>query len=130
MQKKENNLLGIFKQLTAEDQASVMSFAEYLFDKSANKVKHKKKAEVLVIQKPVDITRPKGEKVVIAIKRLTATYPMINTTGVLDHAAKLMTEHMLHGKDGKLIIDELELLFSQQYDKYCQTFNNEILDTE
>lgn len=119
MPKKEQELLSIYKKLSATEQASVLSFAKFLQNESSDN------NEIVELEKPLDISRPQSENVVIAIKRLSATYPMINTSAVLDQAAKLMTEHMLHGKDVKLVIDELELLFSEHYEKYCLTFKDE-----
>jgi len=120
MSQNNQNLIKVFEQLNEIDQSSVVSFAEFLVSKSENDPAYKK--EPAVLEKPLDIARPEEENVVIAIRRLSATYPMINTTGVLDQAAKLMTDHMLHGKDAKIVIDELEVLFSEHYEKYCQTF--------
>jgi len=120
MSNKEQNLIKIFKQLNETEQSSVFSFAEFLSSKSKSDPAYKK--EAVVLEKPKDIARPEEENVVIAIKRLSATYPMINSSGVLDHAAKLMTDHMLHGKDAKIVIDELEILFSDHYERYCQIF--------
>jgi hypothetical protein len=128
MSKNEQKLIKVFKQLNEIDQNSVVSFAEFLSSQSENDPAYKK--EPAVLEKPLDIARPEEENVVIAIRRLSATYPMINTSGVLEHAAKLMTEHMLHGKEAKLVIDELELLFLEHYDKYCQTFKTEQQDIE
>ena len=124
MSEKEQNLITIFKQLNDTDQASVLSFTEFLSSKSKHQPGYK--TEPMVLEKPLDMPRPEDEKVVIAIKRLSATYPMIKSSSVLDHAAKVMTDHMMHGKETKQAINELELLFSEHYEKYCQTFSEQI----
>ncbi|MFK5893050.1 MAG: Crp/Fnr family transcriptional regulator [Pseudomonadota bacterium] len=122
MSKTQQKLIAILKQLNDTDQASVMSFAKFLVNNSKQDPSYVKEPEVL--QKPLDMIRPEKENVVIAIKRLSATYPMIKSSSVLDHAAKLMTDHLMHGKQAKLAIDELEILFSEHYERYCQTFSN------
>lgn len=127
MLEKEQNLIKLFKQLNNINQASVLSFAEFLSANSGNQLSDNScdKREPEELKKPLYILRPEDEKVLFAIKRLSATYSMIKTSAVFDQAAKLMSDHMLHGKDAKLIIDELELLFSEHYEVYCQTFSNE-----
>jgi len=111
MTKNEKELIRLYQQLGATDQNSVFSFAEYLLSKV------KKTAEGSVSDTPLEIERPQEERVVAAIKRLSATYPMINKSGVLDEAANLMTQHMIHGKEAKDVIDELETLFLRHYEK-------------
>jgi len=113
MTKNEKDLIKIYQQLNESDQNSVCSFAEYLLSKNKKTVEDNDESG-----EPVKIERPKEERVVAAIKRLSATYPMINKSGVLDEAANLMTQHMIHGKEANDVIDELETLFLSHYDKY------------
>jgi hypothetical protein len=113
----EKKLIEVFNQLNITDQSSILSFAEFLLSQSDFVV------EPEVLEKPTDIDRPVEENVIAAIKRLTATYPMIKKSGILDQAAKVMTDHMMHGKKAKLAINELELLFSEHYELYKKAFD-------
>ncbi len=117
----EKQLVQIFKQLNEVDQSSILSFAEFLISKSG--LGSELNNETKILENPVDIKRPEDEKVVIAIKRLSKTYPMIKKSSVFDKAAKLMTDHMLHGKNAVLVIDELELLFDGHYKQYVASFS-------
>jgi hypothetical protein len=112
----EKKLIEVFNQLNKTDQSSILSFAEFLLSQSDVIVKPK------VIEQAIDIDRPSKESVIAAIKRLTATYPMIKKSGVLDQAAKVMTDHMMHGKKAELAINELELIFAEHYELYKKAF--------
>jgi len=112
MTKQEKQLVEIFQQLSKQDRQSVISFAQFLQQQA------KGEDEEEISDTPLGIERPKEEKVVAAIKRLSANYSMINKSGVLDEAANLMTQHMLHGRDAKEVIDELETVFLNHYEKY------------
>jgi hypothetical protein len=64
---------------------------------------------------PENIPRPEQENVVKAIKRLTATYPMVPRERLLNETSSLMTAHVIHGKAATVVIDELEVMFVQHY---------------
>jgi hypothetical protein len=66
---------------------------------------------------PLDIPRPAEETVVRAIKRLRATYPMLNSAKLLDETTVLMTEHVMQGREAVEVIDELEVLFRAHYER-------------
>lgn len=118
MNKTEKKCLNIITDLDNNDQISLLSFAEFLLDKA------KKEGRLLVIKDIVDIPRPKEERVVAAIKRLSETYPMIKKNSMLDETASLMSAHILQGREAVEVIDELELLFQKHYDDFCQKHKN------
>jgi hypothetical protein len=64
---------------------------------------------------PLAITRVAGESVVAALRRLRRTYPMLDSTRLLDSAATGMTRHVLHGHAADEVIDGLETLFAEAY---------------
>ncbi len=64
---------------------------------------------------PLDIARPTSESVVAAIRRLSATYPMIEADELLHGAADLMAAHVTGGRPAAAVIDDLEALFSRRY---------------
>ena len=113
MTKIEKQLVGLFQELSKQEQQTLLSFAKFLASNGEGAAE-----KSVISDTPLGIERPKEEKVVAAIKRLSANYPMINKSGVLDEAANLMTQHMLHGRKALEVIDELEDIFLKHYEKY------------
>jgi len=116
---KEKQLLKFFASLADEDQAAVVNFAGYLYQKNPRKKD--------ITEVPLDIERPDQESVVGAIKRLKKTYPMIESMEVFNKASELLSAHMLQGRDKKSVIDDLEELFKSTYEnrRKNQTSNDE-----
>ena len=117
MNKTEHKLLNIFSDLDDNDQNSVMSFAQFLLEKA------RQDGRLVVEEEPLDIPRPKEERVVAAIKRLSAAFPMIKKDTMLNETASLMTAHMIQGRAAVEVIDELEVLFQVRYEEHCQQRN-------
>jgi len=114
MNKHESKLLNIFSDLDNNDQNSILSFAEFLLEKA------KQGGRLIVVDKPVEIPRPEEERVVAAIKRLSATFPMLQKSSMLNETAALMSEHILKGRDAVEVIDKLEIQFQVRYDEFCR----------
>lgn len=108
MKKSTKKLLALYRDLPDEVAEQLIDFAEFLA--SRYKVENKE------IALPEAISRPENESVVVAVKRLTATYPMINPDNLLDETASLVSQNMLQGRDAVEVIDELEVIFRKQYD--------------
>jgi hypothetical protein len=53
-----------------------------------------------------------------AIKRLMATYPMLDRDKLLHETSGHMTRHVIHGKPAAEVIDELEAMFAQHYERH------------
>lgn len=66
---------------------------------------------------PIDIPRVPNESVVGAIKRLRASYPMLDAAQLLNETSALMSEHALKGRAADDVINELERLFRQHYQR-------------
>jgi len=105
--KKPKNIKDIYDALPADSRNSLMDFAEFLFQRDAP-------AEAVSLQKQ-ELPRPETESVVAALKRLNASYPMIERKLVFHESSSLMTEHILQGRDAGDVIDELESLFDRHY---------------
>ncbi len=114
MNKSESKLLDVFSDLDKNDQSSIISFAEFLLEKA------KQDGRLIVVDQPVDIPRPEEERVVAAIKRLSATFPMLKKNSMLNETAELMSQHILKGRAAKDVIDELEALFKVRYEDFCR----------
>lgn len=98
----------LFESLNEADQATLLSFAEFLAQRSAAE-------QPDVPTEPLNIPRPESESVVKAIKRLRTTYPMISPDSLLDQTSSLMASHVLQGRPAEEVIDELEALFQERY---------------
>ncbi|NOX76454.1 MAG: Crp/Fnr family transcriptional regulator [Gammaproteobacteria bacterium] len=114
MSPAEKKLLTFFKRLVESDRQSLLAFAEFLCSRE--------KAESAgPVPEPQPIPRPEGESVVAAIKRLSATYPMLDRPELLNESSVLMTQHVMQGREAGDVVDELEVLFRRFYD---QQFSN------
>ena len=108
---EQQGLLRIFKQLPSSSQQTLLAFAEFL------QSRHQDSPQPVAPQlKP----RPTDESVVGAIKRLAQSYPMLDKAVMLDQTSRLMTEHIIQGRDKTEIIDELETIFSRHYQELIQ----------
>jgi hypothetical protein len=113
----EKKLLALFGQLDSSGQETLLAFAEFLVERG--------KAEQHVqesISEPDLIPRPENESVVAAIKRLSASYPMLDTPQLLNETSALMTKHVMQGMSANEVIDELEALFSRFYNEMVEDF--------
>ena len=111
----ERQLRNLFTALDDDDQATLLAFAEFLA------TRHKEQAPA-ELPEPTSIPRPEKESVVGAIKRLSATYPMLDKGRMLNETSNLMTQHIMHGRAATDVIDELEVFFRQQYEQFKEEF--------
>lgn len=88
---------------------TVLSFAEFL--------KGRREQETVAIPLPRPLPRPAEESVVAAIKRLSASYPMLDRTSMLNDTSTLMAQHVLQGRAASEVIDELEQVFYAKYER-------------
>ena len=109
----EKKLMQHFRRLEKSNQQALLQFAAFL--EHSQTLDTATQRTTVAFPTPEPIPRPKQESVVKAIKRLTATYPMIDRDLLLNETSQLMTEHVLHGKSAPQVIDELEALFQQHY---------------
>ncbi len=109
---REKKMLQLFRKLNREQQESVQAFAEFLLSRTEDN-----DAVQEEIPEPQPIPRPEEESVVKAIKRLTATYPMIDRQSILNQTSALMAQHIMQGRAAAEVIDELEVIFRTHYEK-------------
>jgi hypothetical protein len=109
--REEQALCKIYKRLDASNQHTLMRFANFL---AAQQVDESQSDQAVDLQR-VDIPRPKQESVIKAIRRLSATYPMLETDRMFDNISSLMTAHIMTGRSAESVIDELQEMFAQQY---------------
>ncbi len=107
MKAEEKKLLALFRKLDESQRRSLQDFAEFLAQRTP------KPAEPL--PEPVLLPAAEDESVVAAIKRLAASYPMLDRGKMLNETSVLMTQHVVQGRDRKEVIEELELVFQRHY---------------
>lgn len=105
---QEKRLLAIVRELSQADADSVFAFAEFLQQRAQPTARE--------LPAPEPIARPAQESVVKAVKRLAATYPMLDRAKMLNETSVLMSQHVIQGRDAVEVIDELEILFRRHYE--------------
>jgi hypothetical protein len=108
--KHERSLLKLYKSLDTSDKEAFIAFGEFLKSRTGNIV-----IDNVVIDEPVNILRPEEESVIKAIKRLSATYPMVDKENILHPISDLMTSHMISGRKAPEVIDDLQKVFLNEY---------------
>lgn len=105
----EKRLREILAALPEEQAQQLLDFAEFLYERHGAAMKE--------VPAPVEIPRPESETVIGAIKRLRATYPMLNPAALLDETSRLVAEHVTGGRAAGEVIEQLELLFRAHYER-------------
>jgi hypothetical protein len=108
LSKTEKRLRAILGELPETQAAALLEYAEFLAARYAGP----KPSSV-----PLDIPRPEKESVIKAIKRLGATYPMLDRSKMLNETSVLMTQHVISGRGAVEVIDELETMVRRHYEK-------------
>jgi hypothetical protein len=110
--KSGQDLVDLYESLDDERKASLCDFADFLLAKSGPVTRE--------VPAPDEIDRPESETVVGAVKRLKLKYHMIDSMSVFSAASSLMTDHMVKGRDAIEVIDEMEILFEEAYNKLLE----------
>lgn len=109
------SLLALFDRLDEQGRRSLLDFAEFLAERYAASEPDN------TIPVPELSPRPENESVVKAIKRLSASYPMLDRSAIFHQASALMTEHIMQGRPADEVIDDLEQLFEREYQKLTES---------
>jgi len=107
--KPEKRLVKLFKALPEAERQTLLQFAEFLAERTAG--------QQPAMPEPKDIPRPEDESVIKAMRRLSATYHMLDKSRMLNETSSLMAEHVMGGRPAVEVIDELEILFERHYRK-------------
>lgn len=112
----EKRLAEIVQRLPAARAEALLEYAEFLLMRhSSASTMERPVAKSAEIPVPLDIPRPVEETVVKAVKRLRATYPMLDARKLLNQTSELMTQHVIQGREKTEVIEELEVLFRAHY---------------
>jgi len=120
MNSAEKKLLTFYKKLGQSEQDMLLAFAEFLSQRQTSAYQASEE-----IPEPENIPRPESESVVAAIRRLTATYPMLDKPQLLNETSALMTKHVMQGMDVVDVVDELEALFDRFYQDLINATNRD-----
>lgn len=101
----------MFARLSAASQQSLLDYAGFLVTRD-----DATRAPV-PLAPPQPIPRPAQETVVAAIRRLSATYTMLDKPVLLHESSALMTQHILQGRAAAAVIDDLEALFLRHFER-------------
>ena len=104
-------LLALFERLGDGDRDTLIAFAEFL-------AARRPAVPAGPPEPPRPIARPESETVVAAIRRLSASYPMLDRRRLLNTTSSLMAQHILHGRAAADVIDELERGFAAHYEEF------------
>lgn len=110
---EQARLLGLIESLSPEQLRHLLSYAEFMV---ANPTGTAEVAEPESPLEPLEIPRPADETVVAAIRRLAATFPMLDRDPLLHETSALMSAHIMQGRPAAQVIDELEVLFRRHYE--------------
>lgn len=116
LKSEQRRLLSIFDKLDPSAREMLLAFAEFLRERQSDPVA----LDDTATPQPRSIERPAKESVVKAIRRLSETYYMLEREHLLDQTSSLMMSHVLHGRDADTVIDELEAVFCEHYERYRQ----------
>lgn len=140
--KQKKQLLRFFGDLDERRQQSLLEYAEFLFEqteqKSRTMTEHTITPRVMTestisaqsmtkpaitpaaMTEPTILPRPAGETVVGAIKRLSASYTMLDKHYMLHELSSLMGQHMLQGRETGEVINEIESVFKTQFQAFMK----------
>lgn len=115
LSKKERQLCRVYKGLNETDQASLLAFAEFLSQRESGDEEEQSAPQLL---EPKPIEPVENESVVKGIKRLKASYFMIESDDLLHQVSTLMSEHVMQGAAAEDVIPKIETVFERFYEEY------------
>jgi hypothetical protein len=110
----QERLLELYRRLEPTARESLRSFAEFLVERGASADISAAEENIPV---PADIPRPPQESVIAAVRRLSATFHMLDKSLLLHETSELVTAHIMQGRPAADVIDELEVVFQRHYER-------------
>ncbi|MCW8906263.1 MAG: hypothetical protein OQL28_03360 [Sedimenticola sp.] len=112
-------LLECYNSLPREEKVTLLKFAQFLARQQGEDADLPEREEPVNLE-PRPIPKPDNETVVGAIKRLSASYHMLEKSELLTETSSLMTAHIMHGRDADEVIEELEALFIRYHAAFVE----------
>lgn len=116
MNARDKELLRMFRELPSSAQSQLLEFAEFLASK------HQKSKEPLPT--PSLLPASANETVVGALKRLSASFPMLDKAKLLNETSILVSQHVMQGRDKTEVIEEMEAVFHRHYQRLAGADDN------
>lgn len=107
----EQELLALFRRLSGDDRHALLAYAQFLAARDEKNGAGTEAPPAVPQPEP----RPEGESVVMAIRRLTRVYPMLDRRKLMGPTSLLMSQHALQGRPAPEVIEELEIVFERHY---------------
>lgn len=118
MGSEKQRLIKLFEEMNDQRRTSLLDYALYLSQQPSKMpddvLKEQEKSQ------PLKTPRPDNENIVNAIKRLRASFFMLNTDGLLNETSALMGQFMVQGRAAEEVIDDLEIMFNSHYQIYLK----------
>ncbi|HHI77515.1 MAG TPA: hypothetical protein ENJ94_10095 [Gammaproteobacteria bacterium] len=122
----QRELMALYRRLDARGRASLLDYARFLASREASP--EAPAAEVPA--EPLGLARPAQETVIEAMRRLSRNYPMLEKDELLHRAAALMSSHVLQGRPASEVIDDLEALFAEAWERHAAACDPDAGGTE
>lgn len=106
----EARLLELWRRLDPGQRRMLAEFAEFL----AARGEAPRSAQVATL-------RPAHETVVHAVRRLNASYPMLERAKLLQPVGDLLSQHLVDGRAPAAVIDDLEALYANAYAAFLKS---------
>ncbi len=106
MADEAQELARLYQAIDDAGRDTLLAFARFLAGRQPR---------VVEVAEPQWIPPVEGESVVAALKRLKASYPMLDASRLLHQSSALLSEHLMQGRERLEVIEELELLFQRHY---------------
>ena len=125
MTENEKRILAAFEGLSEEQQAQVVDYAEFLAARGGGGAPAPAAPAVPAEpEEPQPVEKDPEEGPVQAIKRLRASYHMLDPTKLLDETTTIMSRRYLQDKPEGEVIEEIEEVFERHYRHYLNQFED------
>jgi len=123
----------IFQALSPQDQHNLTAFAQFLLLRAKQAglgageafLSQSPEPDPIIIPEPLDLPRPDEETIIIAVRRLRATYPMLDQRILFDRSADVVSNAMMGLRDTVESIDQLEAIFEAIYQDFVSQLQAE-----
>jgi len=122
MTENEKRILAAFERLSEDQQRQVVDYAEFLGSRAGDAAEAPSPASAAEPESPQPVEKDPDEGPVQAIKRLRATYPMLDPSKLLDETTTIMSRRYLQDKPEGEVIEEIEETFERHYRHYLDKF--------
>jgi hypothetical protein len=122
MTENEKRILAAFERLNEDQQRQVVDYAEFLGNRPGGEAEAPAPGSPAEPESPQPVEKDPEEGPVQAIKRLRATYPMLDPSKLLDETTTIMSRRYLQDKPEGEVIEEIEETFERHYRHYLAQF--------